>query len=124
MIDLNQVASAGREPLRHNLDAIVVGLRGSAATWVPTLFPSGRRVGDQWRLSICWHWSLNRASLRSAVIECTVGTQADQQQVPAHRSPSGPLKTDEHAEEGGQIAEALLDARRGISFAYLWRRPE
>jgi hypothetical protein len=23
--------------------------------------------------SICWHWSLNRASLRSAVIECTVG---------------------------------------------------
>ena len=34
-------------------------------------------------------------------------------------SPSGPLKTDEHAEEGGQTAEALLDARRGISFAYL-----
>ena len=38
---------------------------------------------------------------------------------PDDGSPSGPLKTDEHAEEGGQTAEALLDARRGISFAYL-----
>ena len=51
MIDLNEVASTTREPVRHDLDAIVAGLRGSAATWVPRLYPNGRRVGDQWRLA-------------------------------------------------------------------------
>ena len=51
MIDLNEVASIPREPVRHDLDGIVAGLRAEAATWVPTLYPNGRRVGDQWRLA-------------------------------------------------------------------------
>ena len=51
MIDLNEVAPPAPNPPRHDLDAIVAGLRGSAATWVPQVFPSGRRVGDQWRLA-------------------------------------------------------------------------
>jgi hypothetical protein len=51
MIDLNEAVPPESILPRHDLDAIVAGLRGSAATWVPTLFPNGRRVGDQWRLA-------------------------------------------------------------------------
>jgi P4 family phage/plasmid primase-like protien len=51
MIDLNEVASVARETVRHDLDAIVAGLRSAAAAWVPRLYPNGRRVGDQWRLA-------------------------------------------------------------------------
>ena len=50
MIDLNDVAPA--RPLeRYDLDAIVARLRATAETWVPRLFPNGRRVGDEWRLA-------------------------------------------------------------------------
>ena len=37
--------------VRYDLDAIVARLRATAETWVPRLFPNGRRVGDEWRLA-------------------------------------------------------------------------
>jgi hypothetical protein len=50
MIDFNDVLPA--RPLeRYDLDAIVARLRATAETWVPRLFPNGRRVGDEWRLA-------------------------------------------------------------------------
>ena len=38
-------------PVRHDLDLIVRRLRDTAESWVPRLFPNGRRVGDEWRLA-------------------------------------------------------------------------
>jgi hypothetical protein len=50
MIDFNDVLPA--RPLeRYDLDDIVARLRATAETWVPWLFPNGRRVGDEWRLA-------------------------------------------------------------------------
>jgi len=52
VIDFNDV-----EPLRpprqahYDIDLIVRRLRDTAESWVPRLFPNGRRVGDDWRLA-------------------------------------------------------------------------
>jgi hypothetical protein len=52
VIDFNDV-----EPLRpprqqhYDIDLIVRRLRDTAESWVPRLFPNGRRVGDEWRLA-------------------------------------------------------------------------
>lgn len=50
MIDLNDVALP-QPAIRYDLEAIAVRLRDSAASWVPSLFPNGRRLGDEWRLA-------------------------------------------------------------------------
>ena len=51
MIDLNDVPHPFPPQVRYDLDAIVARLRATAETWVPRLFPNGRRVGDEWRLA-------------------------------------------------------------------------
>ena len=51
MIDLNDVRPLGSEPARYDLDAVVAGLRATAASWVPQHFAGGRRNGDEWRLA-------------------------------------------------------------------------
>ena len=51
MLDLNDAKPLGDEPLRYDLDLIVQRLRETAETWVPRLFPNGRRSGDEWRLA-------------------------------------------------------------------------
>jgi hypothetical protein len=51
LIDLNNVAYPPAHQVRYDLDAIVAELRATAQTWVPRLFPNGRRVGDEWRLA-------------------------------------------------------------------------
>jgi hypothetical protein len=50
-IDFNDVAPAYAQPARYDLDLIVQRLRETAETWVPRLFPNGKRVGDEWRLA-------------------------------------------------------------------------
>ncbi|MFM9860649.1 toprim domain-containing protein [Pseudoxanthobacter sp. M-2] len=50
MIDLNDVKPIG-DATRYDLDLIVQRLRETAETWVPRLFPNGRRSGDEWRLA-------------------------------------------------------------------------
>lgn len=49
MIDLNDATPL--RPGRIDLDAVVGRLRDDAGTWVPRLFPSGRREDDVWRLA-------------------------------------------------------------------------
>ncbi len=51
LIDFNDTASVQVERERFDLDLIVQRLRESAETWVPRLFPNGRRSGDEWRLA-------------------------------------------------------------------------
>ena len=51
VIDFNDVAPAHAQPVRYDLDLIVQRLRETAETWVPRLFPNGKRVGDEWRLA-------------------------------------------------------------------------
>lgn len=51
VIDLNDVAPAHVQPERYDLDMIVQRLRETAESWVPRLFPNGKRVGDEWRLA-------------------------------------------------------------------------
>lgn len=50
MIDLNDVAPPAPH-IHYDLDAIVAGLRDTAASWVPQHFPNGRRDCDVWRLA-------------------------------------------------------------------------
>ena len=51
MLDLNEVRPLTVEPPRFDMDLIVRRLRDTAETWVPRLFPNGRRAGDEWRLA-------------------------------------------------------------------------
>ena len=51
VIDLNDALPSRPQPDRYDLDLIVQRLRETAETWVPRLFPNGRRVGDEWRLA-------------------------------------------------------------------------
>ncbi len=51
MLDLNDARPLGCEPSRYDLDLIVQRLRETAETWLPRLFPNGRRSGDEWRLA-------------------------------------------------------------------------
>lgn len=51
MLDLNDVRPLGGELLRYDLDLVVARLRETAETWVPRLFPRGRKAGDEWRLA-------------------------------------------------------------------------
>ena len=51
MLDLNDARPLGCEPSRYDLDLIVQRLRETAETWLPRLFPNGRRTGDEWRLA-------------------------------------------------------------------------
>lgn len=51
VIDLNNVVPANAVAPRCDLDLIVQRLRETAETWVPRLFPNGKRVGDEWRLA-------------------------------------------------------------------------
>ena len=51
VIDLNDVIPNYTEAPRFDLDLIVQRLRETAETWVPLLFPKGKRVGDEWRLA-------------------------------------------------------------------------
>ena len=46
MFDFNDVQPLRADrPVRHDLDLIVRRLRDTAESWVPRLFPNGRRVG-------------------------------------------------------------------------------
>lgn len=51
VIDLNTVAPGYAQPTRYDLDLIIQRLRDMAETWVPRLFPNGKRIGDEWRLA-------------------------------------------------------------------------
>ncbi|MFN4282414.1 MAG: toprim domain-containing protein [Alphaproteobacteria bacterium] len=51
VIDLNDVLPPRPDAERYDLDLIVQRLRETAETWVPRLFPNGRRSGDEWRLA-------------------------------------------------------------------------
>lgn len=51
MLDLNDVKPLAAAPPRFDMDLIVRRLRDTAESWVPRLFPNGRRVGDEWRLA-------------------------------------------------------------------------
>ena len=52
VIDFNDVEPP-RPPRQahYDIDLIVRRLRDTAESWVPRLFPNGRRVGDDWRLA-------------------------------------------------------------------------
>jgi hypothetical protein len=51
LIDLNGVRPLGLAQVHYDLDAVVAGLRASAASWVPSHFRNGKRMGDELRLA-------------------------------------------------------------------------
>jgi phage/plasmid primase-like uncharacterized protein len=51
LIDLSGVRPIGLPQVHYDLDAVVAGLRASAASWVPSHFRNGRRMGDELRLA-------------------------------------------------------------------------
>jgi putative DNA primase/helicase len=51
LIDLSDIRPLRPAPAHYDLDAVVAGLRASAASWVPSHFGNGRRMGDELRLA-------------------------------------------------------------------------
>jgi putative DNA primase/helicase len=51
LIDLNGVRPIGLSQVHYDLDAVIAGLRASAASWVLSHFRNGRRIGDELRLA-------------------------------------------------------------------------
>ncbi len=51
MLDLNDARPLSAAAPRFDMDLIVRRLRDTAESWVPRLFPNGRRAGDEWRLA-------------------------------------------------------------------------
>ena len=51
MLDLNDVKPLAVTLPRFDMDQIVRRLRDTAESWVPQLFPNGRRAGDEWRIA-------------------------------------------------------------------------
>jgi putative DNA primase/helicase len=51
LIDLSDIRPLGPAPAHYDLDAVVAGLRTTAASWVPSHFRNGRRMGDELRLA-------------------------------------------------------------------------
>ena len=51
VIDFNDAMPSRPQADCYDLDLIVLRLRETAETWVPRLFPNGKRVGDEWRLA-------------------------------------------------------------------------
>jgi putative DNA primase/helicase len=51
LIDLSDIRPLGPAPAHYDLDAVVAGLRVSAASWVPSHFRNGKRLGDELRLA-------------------------------------------------------------------------
>jgi putative DNA primase/helicase len=51
LIDLSGVRPIGLCQVYYDLDAVVAGLRASAASWVPSHFRNGKRIGDELRLA-------------------------------------------------------------------------
>jgi putative DNA primase/helicase len=51
LIDLSGVRPIGLSQVHYDLDAVVAGLRRSAASWVPSIFRNGKRMGDELRLA-------------------------------------------------------------------------
>jgi hypothetical protein len=48
---LNNPDGSAAPGTRHDLDAINAQLRDTAQSWVPRLFPNGRRRGNEWHLA-------------------------------------------------------------------------
>jgi hypothetical protein len=51
LLDLNDARPLMVAAPRFDMDMIVRRLRDTAESWVPRLFPNGRRAGDEWRLA-------------------------------------------------------------------------
>jgi putative DNA primase/helicase len=51
LIDLSEIRPLGPAPAHYDLDAVVTGLRVTAASWVPSHFRNGKRMGDELRLA-------------------------------------------------------------------------
>ena len=51
MLDLNDARPLTAAVPRFDMDLVVRRLRDTAESWVPRLFPNGRRAGDEWRLA-------------------------------------------------------------------------
>jgi putative DNA primase/helicase len=51
LIDLNGIRPIGLSQVHYDLDAVVAGLRATAASWVPSHFRNARRLGDELRLA-------------------------------------------------------------------------
>jgi putative DNA primase/helicase len=51
LIDLSGVRPLGLPQAHYDLDAVVAGLRATAASWAPSHFRNGRQMGDELRLA-------------------------------------------------------------------------
>jgi putative DNA primase/helicase len=51
LIDLSEIRPLGPAQAHYDLDVVVAGLRATAASWVPSHFRNGKRMGDELRLA-------------------------------------------------------------------------
>jgi hypothetical protein len=104
LIDLSDIRPLGPTPAHYDLDAVVAGLRATAASWVPSHFRNGRRMGDELRLA---NIQGDKPRKQGSCVIALEGERAgDWIDFDDNRS-GGPLSTLEHAT--GLTGRALIE---------------
>jgi hypothetical protein len=104
LIDLSGVRPIGLPQVHYDLDAVVAGLRASAASWVPSHFRNGKRMGDELRLA---NIRGDKPRKQGSCVIALEGERAgDWVDFDDHQG-GGPLSTLEHAT--GLTGRALIE---------------
>jgi putative DNA primase/helicase len=104
LIDLSGVRPIGLCQVHYDLDAVVAGLRASAASWVPSHFRNGRRIGDELRLA---NIRGDKPRKQGSCVIALEGERAGDWIEFADNQGGGPLSTLEHAT--GLTGRALIE---------------
>ena len=104
MIDLSDIRPLGLAALHYDLDVVVAGLRATAASWVPSHFQNGRRMGDELRLA---NIRGDRPRKQGSCVIALEGERAGDWIDFDDNQGGGPLSTLEHAT--GLTGRALIE---------------
>ena len=104
MIDLSGVRPIGLSQAHYDLDAVVAGLRATAASWVPSHFRNGKRIGDELRLA---NIQGDKPRKQGSCVIALAGERAGDWIDFDDNQGGGPLSTLEHAT--GLTGRALIE---------------
>jgi putative DNA primase/helicase len=104
LIDLSAIRPLGLAPAHYDLDAVVAGLRATAASWVPSHLRNGKRMGDELRLA---NIRGDKPRKRGSCVIALEGERAGDWIDFDDNQGGGPLSTLEHAT--GLTGRALIE---------------
>jgi phage/plasmid primase-like uncharacterized protein len=104
LIDLNDIRPLGLAPAHYDLDLVVAGLRAAAASWAPSLFPNGKKIGGELRLA---NIQGDKPRKQGSCVIALAGEHAGDWIDFDDQQGGGPLNTLEHAT--GLTGRALIE---------------